>query len=96
MFTCSALLGGILGLRLQVLVLCPAIFGTAGTVVGWSIREDAGLWSTLLAIVAATTGLQVGYLAGAMIGTVVVRHRDPAGGPSSAVSVPMLRDQLER
>ena len=69
------LIGGVLGLRFKVLVLvAPIIVGIAAIfIIGLSFGSDAGF--ILFVIFLGITALQMGYVAGAVIGCFAVKPR---------------------
>ena len=64
LFLLSILVGAVLGMRLRVLILVPAIgFFLAGIAGIGGARGDE-LWSIATAMILAAIGLQIGYLSG--------------------------------
>lgn len=70
----TMIIGAMLGLRFKILVLAPAIFLSAASILGIAIAHNSGAWSALLAMVLAIITLQVGYLGGT-VGAIVIRDR---------------------
>jgi hypothetical protein len=63
----AILVGTALGMRFKVLILLPAtIIGLAAIIAG-GVARGVGLQSIVLDAILATTGLQIGYLAGITI-----------------------------
>lgn len=80
--------GAVLGLRFKVSVLVPALF-VAAVVVGISAAHSGvDLWSLALAVIAAVTSMQLGYLVGVVASTlfeVRTSHGDAVSRSSDAV-----------
>ncbi len=69
-------IGAVLGARFKILILVPAIgLGCAAVLAAGIARGDSAM-ATLVAVVVASSGLQIGYLCG-----VLMQH---AGGPAHA------------
>lgn len=82
--------GAVLGLRFKVSVLVPALF-VAAVVVGISaVHSGVDLWSLALAVIAAVTSMQLGYLVGVVAST-LFEVRTSHGGAASRSS-----DAVER
>jgi hypothetical protein len=62
----STLFGAVLGLRFKVFSVFPAIGTIIALTVFIAFAQGGGFGSTLLAIVLTVTGLEVGFLGGAM------------------------------
>ena len=77
----STLFGAVLGLRLKVLILVPAIVLVASVVLGFGIAHGDSLWSYLLAMGLAITALQMGYLGGVITRFVIAGTRLPSSLP---------------
>ena len=73
--TTAALIGAILGLRFKVLILVPAFVISSVAIFGIGIAHGDNLSSILLTAFFAITALQMGYLAGALICSIVVKTR---------------------
>ena len=65
----SLLVGAVLGMRFKALILLPAIFATLLAILAVGISSAAAFSVIALAMVLATTCLQLGYLVG-----VAMRH----------------------
>jgi hypothetical protein len=64
LFLLSVLVGAVLGMRLKVLILIPAIgFFVIGIIGIGTVRGD-GLWLVVSPAILAITCLELGYLAG--------------------------------
>jgi hypothetical protein len=66
----GVLTGAVLGMRLRVLILIPAIGLTLASIGSFAIVADLGLWPTVIAMIVASMGLQVGYIAGSVVATI--------------------------
>jgi hypothetical protein len=62
----STLVGAVFGLRFKVLIILPAIGCALPIIFGIGLIRGDDAWSILLAMVLATTALQLGYLFGAV------------------------------
>jgi hypothetical protein len=60
----SLLAGMVLGQRFKVLVLAPAIAFAVLAAIGAGVARPDAIWAIVLAAVATTASLQIGYLAG--------------------------------
>jgi len=63
----AMLTGALLGYRLKVLILFPAIVTGLTATFGIGMARDDNLWSILLATAFVITALQIGYLGGSAI-----------------------------
>jgi hypothetical protein len=68
-------IGALLGLRLKVFILVPAIVMGSATILCVGIARSDSIWPTLLAAVLATTALQVGYLVGVVVHFSIAKAR---------------------
>jgi len=76
----SVLIGTFLGTRFNVLVLVPAIVIGVAISVGVSLVQGDQLWWVIVLVAFLTnTALQVGYLAGAIIGYAMARRSEKSG-----------------
>jgi hypothetical protein len=73
--TTVALIGAILGLRFKVLVLVPAFVISSVAIFGTEKAHSDNPSSILLTVLLAITALQMGYLAGALICSLVAKTR---------------------
>ncbi len=71
----AMLIGTMLGFRFKIPILAPAIFFCLLSALSFSTAHTGGLWSVLIALVLATTALQVGYLGGSVIGLMLAGAR---------------------
>jgi len=71
----SLLAGVVLGLRFKVLVVVPASTATLLVAVGIGLGRADSLWTIVLMAEAAVASLQIGYLAGGIIGYVLAAVR---------------------
>lgn len=69
-------IGAVLGARFKILILVPAIGLGCAAVLAAGIARGDGAMAILVAVVVASSGLQIGYLCG-----VLMQH---AGGPAHA------------
>ena len=67
----SVLAGIALGLRYRVVILVPAVASIVIFAIVIGVARGDDLWSITLAIVAAATAVQVGYLVGIAIRAIV-------------------------
>ena len=70
----AMLIGTMLGFRFKIPILAPAIFFCLLSALSFSTAHT-GLWSVLIALVLATTALQVGYLGGSVVGLMLAGAR---------------------
>ncbi|HUL90519.1 MAG TPA: hypothetical protein VLU23_20340 [Pseudolabrys sp.] len=84
------LIGGVLGLRFKVFVLvAPIIVGIAAIfIIGLAFGSSAGF--TLFIIFLGITALQMGYVAGAVIGCFAVKPRAEKESPNIVAVAPRL------
>ena len=73
--TMAALIGAILGLRFKVLILVPAFVISSVAIFGTGIAHSDNPRSMLLTVFLAITALQLGYMAGALICSIVAKTR---------------------
>ena len=74
--TMAALIGAILGLRFKVLILVPAAFVISSVAIfGTGLAHSDNPSSILLTVFLAITALQMGYMAGALICSIVAKTR---------------------
>ena len=73
--TTAALIGAILGLRYKVLILVPAFIISSVAIFGTGMARSDNPLSILLTVFLATTALQMGYMAGALICSIVAKTR---------------------
>jgi hypothetical protein len=71
----SLLAGAVLGQRFKVLVLLPAIAFVLLMAIGLGIANAQGLWATTLLSTIAIVSLQIGYLAGIGLRSVLAPSR---------------------
>ena len=79
-----SLVGIVLGLRYKVLILVPAVmFAVLFAIIVGVARAD-NFWSIVLTTVVLGTAVQLGYLAGVVIGATIASIRLPLdGGPQT-------------
>jgi hypothetical protein len=76
----AVLIGVFLGTRFNVLVLVPAIVIGMATSVGVSLTQGDQVWWVIVLVAFLTnTALQVGYLAGAIIGHAMAERSEKLG-----------------
>jgi hypothetical protein len=76
----GVVVGIVLGLRYKVLVLVPAVlFAMIFAILAGVVRAD-NFWSIVLTTVALVTAVQLGYLAGIVIGAVIAAIFPPRKG----------------
>ncbi len=68
-------IGALLGLRFNALILVPAVTVSFVTVLGVGLAFDDSVWFALLAAVSTVTALQIGYIAGSLIGFFIAATR---------------------
>jgi hypothetical protein len=73
--TIAALVGVILGLRLTWLFLVPTVAVVLVAIAGFAIMRRSGVDWAMLAMVLAATALQVGYLCGGALRSVIAAGR---------------------
>jgi hypothetical protein len=71
----ALLVGVLLGLRLTVIILIPAIAFGSAIALGIGIAHRDSLWSILLAMGLTTTALQMGYFTGTFVRFVIPSAR---------------------
>ena len=77
-----ALIGAILGLRYKVLILIPAFVLSSVAIFGTGMARSDNPSSILLTVFLAITALQMGYIAGALICSLVAKTRARKDLPS--------------
>ena len=77
-----ALIGAILGLRYKVLILVPAFVLSSVAIFGTGMARSDNPSSILLTVFLAITALQMGYMAGALICSIVAKTRARKDLPS--------------
>ena len=80
--TMMALIGAILGLRYKVLILVPAFVLSSVAIFGTGMARSDNPSSILLTVFLAITALQMGYIAGALICSIVAKTRARKDLPS--------------
>ena len=80
--TMAALIGAILGLRYKVLILVPAFVISSVAIFGTGMARSDSPSSILLTVFLAITALQMGYMAGALICSIVAKTRARKDLPS--------------
>ena len=78
----AALIGAILGLRYKVLILVPAFVIIAVAIFGTGMARSYSPSFILLTVFLAITALQMGYMAGALICSIVGKTRARKDLPS--------------
>jgi hypothetical protein len=73
----STLFGAVLGMRFKVFSVFPAIGTIIALTVFIAFAQGGGFGSTLLAILLTVTGLEVGFLGGAMTRHFIAPSRGP-------------------
>jgi hypothetical protein len=71
----SILFGALLGLRFKVPVLLPAIALAWPVVAVDGVVLGYGAWELTLAMIVASTSVQLGYIGGGLLRSVVASHR---------------------
>jgi hypothetical protein len=71
----TLLTGAVLGMRFKVLILVPAIGSALVIIVVGDLAGGSGLFHTLILAMLAATGLQMGYLCGALTRQTVLLAR---------------------
>jgi predicted Na+-dependent transporter len=71
----SLLIGMVLGQRFKVLALVPAMAVVVLIAVGAGVARGAGVWPTILMVVVAMATVQIGYLAGIAIRSLLAAGR---------------------
>ena len=79
----SVLVGAALGLRFKVFVLVPVICGTLAIVVVDGIARGDSLWRLALTMIVIATVLQLGYVLGNVVQSVMSAARTPNHGRNS-------------
>ena len=80
--TMAALIGAILGLRYNVLILVPASVISSVAIFGTGMARSDSPSSILLTVFLAITALQMGYMTGALIYSIVAKTRARKDLPS--------------
>ena len=86
----AAIIGAIFGLRFKVSILVPVFLISAAAIFGMGIALGEKPLPILLAAFLATTTLQMGYLAGAVMQLVVSKIR-ARKDPSDIIAIPQRR-----
>jgi hypothetical protein len=71
----SFLIGAVLGHRFKVLVLVPTIVVGAAVAIGFGIARGDDVWLIGLTVTLVSVCLQIGYLCGAVIVSLVIASR---------------------
>jgi hypothetical protein len=71
----AMVVGVVLGLRLTVVILIPAIAFGSAIALGIGIAHSDSLWSIFIAVGLTTTALQMGYLTGTFVRFVIPSTR---------------------
>ena len=92
--TIGGLAGFLLGLRFKIFALVPTILlGLAAAVV---LGSGHGAGWIMLAMTAAILSIQLGYLAGAITGRLIVAARSRAPQPASTQAMGRVRSVISR
>ncbi len=73
----SLLLGAMLGHRFKVLILAPAIAVAAGVTIAIGIARAEDVWLIGLTVILVTVCLQIGYLCGTIMFSLVAFECSP-------------------
>jgi hypothetical protein len=87
----SFLVGMVLGQRFKVLILLPAITLAVLAVIGGGLARAEPTWSIVLIAIGAAVALQVGYLVGTGIRSLIVGARASRAYPRSVPAPAVLR-----
>src|SRR5277367_4961760 len=71
----SLLIGMVLAQRFKVFALVPAMAVVILLAIGAEVARDAGFWPTALSAVLAMVSVQIGYLAGMAVRTLLAAGR---------------------
>jgi hydrogenase/urease accessory protein HupE len=71
----AVFIGALLGMRFNALIMVPAVIVSFVAILGVRLAFDDSVWFALLAAVLTVTALQIGYLAGSLIGLFVAATR---------------------
>jgi hypothetical protein len=86
----AALAGVLLGTRFKVFILAPIVFVGCAAILGIGLARGDAPVTSLLLVFETMTVLQIGYMAGMLIGKFVVMERARTGAPGMTAIVQRL------
>ena len=81
----SLCVGAAAGVRLRAFVLFPLIFLCLVVVTAWGLAQNQTVWSIIVMNFVGSACLQLGYLAGAVSGFLIIAARQSRGERSQPV-----------